>query len=117
MSQVQGFIDVLPYRPVDVAQGCKAITHDSSVIAGQLEDFVKGKIVLMGCPKLDDAEHYREKLTQMFKQNNIKSILCPHMEVPCCFGLPGLIREAIAASNKHIPFHDITITVKGGIKE
>jgi hypothetical protein len=42
-SKVEAVIDVLPYRPVDVAQGCKAITHDASVVAGQLEDFVKGK--------------------------------------------------------------------------
>ncbi|MGB7572372.1 MAG: 4Fe-4S dicluster domain-containing protein, partial [Thermodesulfobacteriota bacterium] len=51
------------------------------------QDFLKGKAVVVGCPKLDDAQFYKEKLTEIFKANSIKSVTVPYMEVPCCFGL------------------------------
>ena len=51
------------------------------------QDFLKGKAVVVGCPKLDDIQLYREKLTAIFKANTIKSVTVPFMEVPCCFGL------------------------------
>jgi len=77
------------------------------------EDLLKGKILLVGCPKLDDIEICQEKITQILKNNNIKSITCAHMEVPCCFGLTSVIKSAIADSGKDIPFADITIGIKG----
>ncbi len=79
------------------------------------QDLLKGKILLVGCPKLDDLSFYREKLGQIFKNNDIKSVNYAHMEVPCCFGLFPIIKEAIAGSGKDIPFNDITVTVKGEI--
>ena len=77
------------------------------------EDFLTGKILLIGCPKLDDAEFYTEKITQIFKENDIKSITCLHMEVPCCFGLVQIAKTALGGSGKDIPFEEVTISIKG----
>jgi ferredoxin len=76
-------------------------------------DLLKGKVLLVGCPKLDDVEYYKEKITQMLQNNDIKSITYAHMEVPCCFGLLPAIKDAIAQSGKDVPFEDITISIKG----
>ena len=76
-------------------------------------DLLKGKILIVGCPKLDDLSLYREKLEQIFKSNNIKSVTYAHMQVPCCLGLLSIINEAITSAGKKIPFADITITIKG----
>lgn len=81
------------------------------------EDFLKGRIALVGCPKLDDVGAYLEKLTAIFQQNRIKSVTAVHMEVPCCFGLTKLVQKAIAASGKDIKLNDVTISVKGEIME
>lgn len=77
------------------------------------QDLLKGKVLLIGCPKLDDAKLYEKKITQIIKDNNIKSITCAHMEVPCCFGLVNIIKSAISASGKDIPFKEVTISIKG----
>ena len=77
------------------------------------KDLLEGKILLVGCPKLDDIEFYREKISQIVKQNNIKSVTCAHMEVPCCFGLLSVVKEAITDSGKKIPFKEITISIRG----
>lgn len=81
------------------------------------EELLEGKVLLIGCPKLDDASFYLEKITEILKSNDISSITCAHMEVPCCFGLPMIARQAIEASGKNIPFEDVTITVNGRIGE
>lgn len=77
------------------------------------EDLLKGKILLVGCPKLDNLAIYKEKLAQVTKLNSLKSITYAHMEVPCCFGLVDSIKSAIEQSGKNIPFHDVTISIKG----
>lgn len=77
------------------------------------EDLLKGKILLVGCPKLDDLALYRQKITQILQANKISSLTYAHMEVPCCFGLLGLIREAIAGSGKQVPFQEIIISIAG----
>ncbi|MFC1709026.1 ATP-binding protein [Candidatus Omnitrophota bacterium] len=76
-------------------------------------DLLKNKVLLVGCPKLDDVEFYKERLTAVFKNNNIKTITYAHMEVPCCFGLVGVIKNAIVDSGKDTPFETITISIKG----
>lgn len=76
-------------------------------------DLLKGKALLVGCPKLDDVAFYKERLTAVFKNNDIRSITYAHMEVPCCFGLVGLIKNAIADSGKDVPFETVTISIKG----
>ena len=77
------------------------------------EDLLKGRILLVGCPKLDDVSYYKEKISQIIKNNDIKSITYAHMEVPCCFGLLPVIKEAISESGKKINFKDVNISVKG----
>ncbi|MDO8489329.1 MAG: 4Fe-4S binding protein [Candidatus Omnitrophota bacterium] len=77
------------------------------------QDLLKGKILLVGCPKLDDVSLYADKLKQIFADNNIKSITYAHLEVPCCFGLLPVIEEAIRSSGKSMPFEEITISIKG----
>jgi Pyruvate/2-oxoacid:ferredoxin oxidoreductase delta subunit len=77
------------------------------------EDLLRGKVLLAGCPKLDNTDLYREKFNQIFKDNNINSITYAHMEVPCCFGLIEVIKTAIANSGKKIPFQEAVIGIKG----
>jgi len=78
-------------------------------------DFLKGKILMIGCPKFDDKQSYLEKLTEIFNIHNIKSVTVVHMEVPCCFALPNLVKQAIASSGKIIPFAQVNISIKGKI--
>jgi ferredoxin len=77
------------------------------------QDLLKDKILLVGCPKLGDARLYTEKITQVLEINNIKSVTYVHMQVPCCFGLVSIIKSAISASGKSIPFEEIIISIKG----
>jgi len=79
--------------------------------------FIRGRTVLVGCPKLDDAAHYLEKFTAMFRMSDIKSVTVTYMEVPCCGGLIGLINRAIAASGKNIPLRLVKIGIGGDILE
>ena len=79
-------------------------------------DFLKGKLVVVGCPKLDDIQYYKEKLTEVFKANSINTVTVLYMEVPCCFGLVKATEEAIAASGKNIPLKKVKIGVRGDIK-
>jgi ferredoxin len=77
------------------------------------QDLLKDKILFVGCPKLDDTEIYQEKINQILKNNQIKSITYAHMEVPCCFGLVSIIKQAILKSGKDIPFKEVVISIKG----
>jgi NAD-dependent dihydropyrimidine dehydrogenase PreA subunit len=77
------------------------------------EDLLKDKTLAIGCPKLDDVSLYRNKLAQIFKMSNIKSVTVVNMEVPCCFGLYRLVKEALDASGKTIPLKQETISIKG----
>lgn len=77
------------------------------------EDLLRGKIVLVGCPKLDDPGYYKEKLSEIVKNNDIKSITYAHMEVPCCSGFVGVLKDAIAQSGKKIPFSEAVINIRG----
>jgi len=80
------------------------------------QDFLKGKILVVGCPKLDDIQYYKEKLTEIFKTNLIKSVTVPYMEVPCCFGLVKATEDAITASGKNIPLRKVMISIRGKIQ-
>lgn len=77
--------------------------------------FLKGKSVVIGCPKLDDAEFYIEKLAEILKTNNIKSLTVVHMEVPCC-GFTPIAEKAIALAKSTLSFKDVTIALDGSIK-
>lgn len=80
-------------------------------------DFLAGKAVLIGCPKLDDNRFYQEKLTELFRVANLRSITVLRMEVPCCGGIVMAARQALAASEQDIPFHEVTITISGESRE
>lgn len=77
------------------------------------EDMLKDKVLAVGCPKLDDATLYRNKLAEIFRSNNIQSVTVVNMEVPCCFGLNRLVQEALELSGRKIPFKQETISIKG----
>ena len=79
------------------------------------EDFLKDHSLLIACPKLDDAEAHLRKLTAILAESGVKSLTVLHMEVPCCFGLVQIAKQAIAASGKDIPFREVTIGVRGEV--
>lgn len=79
-------------------------------------DFMKGKITLIGCPKLDEGD-YTEKLTAIIANNNIKSVTVIRMEVPCCGGLQHAVENAIRNSGKFLPWQIVTISRDGKILE
>jgi Pyruvate/2-oxoacid:ferredoxin oxidoreductase delta subunit len=79
------------------------------------QDFLKGKVIMIGCPKFDNVEDYILKFTEIFKNADIKSITALIMEVPCCSGLPMIVKRAMDAAGKDIPMEEIVISVKGNI--
>ena len=78
-------------------------------------DFLAGKVVMMGCPKFDDIELYEELFRQIFSQAEVKSVTVLVMEVPCCQGLPVIIKKALKDSGKKIPLEIVTIGLQGKI--
>ncbi len=80
------------------------------------QDFIRNHITLIGCPKLDEGD-YAEKLTQIIRNNNIKSVKIVRMEVPCCGGIENAVKRALQASGKFIPWQVVTITADGRILE
>jgi len=79
------------------------------------QDFLNGKVLMIGCPKFDDVEEYIQKFTEIFKLADIKSITAIVMEVPCCSGLPIIIQRAIMNAGKEIPIEKIVISTRGEI--
>ena len=78
------------------------------------QDFIRGKVTLIGCPKLD-AINYAEKLTEIIRDNDIQSVTIVRMEVPCCGGLEMAVRNAIQNSGKFLPWQVVTISTTGEI--
>ena len=78
-------------------------------------DFIKGKAVLMGCPKLDNAQYYIEKFAQICKASGVKSITTVIMEVPCCGGLPMIIKKGMELSGVNIPMEQVVISTRGRV--
>ncbi len=92
-----------------IAADCTAYAY-----AAFHERFIKGRITLVGCPKLDDAD-YSEKLTEIIRNNDIKSVTVVRMEVPCCGGLEHAAKTALQRSGKFIPWQVVTVTTDGNI--
>ena len=92
-----------------IAADCAAYAY-----AGIHEDFMAGKVTLIGCPKLDSVD-YSEKLTQIIAQNDIQSVTILRMEVPCCGGLEMAAKKALQQSGKFIPWQVVTLSVDGKI--
>jgi Pyruvate/2-oxoacid:ferredoxin oxidoreductase delta subunit len=93
-----------------IAADCVPFTY-----AGFHEDFLENRVLLIGCPKLDDSEFYMKKFTEIFQLNDIKSVTVIHMEVPCCFGILNIVKQAIKDSGKDIPFRTVNISIRGKI--
>lgn len=79
-------------------------------------EFIRNRITLIGCPKLDEGD-YSEKLTQIIANNNIKSLTIVRMEVPCCGGIENAAKRALQSSGKFIPWQVVTISTDGRIIE
>ncbi len=77
------------------------------------DDLLRGKTVLLGCPKFDDTEAYVQKFAEIFRTAEIKSVTIVVMEVPCCQGLPVIVRKAMALAGKTIPIEVVVITSRG----
>ena len=92
-----------------IAADCTAFSY-----ANFHRDFMRGRVTMIGCPKLD-AVDYTQKLTQIFAHNDIRSITVVRMTVPCCGGLSHAVKTAIANSGKDIPVHIVTMDTKGRI--
>ena len=92
-----------------VAADCTAYAY-----ANFHQDFIKGHITLVGCPKLD-AVDYSEKLTDILKNNDIRSVTVVRMEVPCCGGMENAVKKALQASGRFLPWNVVTISTDGRI--
>lgn len=92
-----------------IAADCTAYAY-----ANFHEEFIKGKITLVGCPKLDSVD-YSEKLTEIIKQNDIKSVTVVRMEVPCCGGIENAVKTALQNSGKFLEWQVVTISTDGKI--
>ena len=77
--------------------------------------FVKGRAVLLGCPKFDNADEYVKKFAEIFKVSDIQSVTVVEMEVPCCSALPAIVRKAMKASGRDVPMNEVVIGVRGDI--
>ena len=94
-----------------VAADCAAYAY-----AGFHAEFMRNKITVIGCPKLDDVD-YSEKLTAIIKSNNIKSVTVVRMEVPCCGGIEYAVKTALLKSGKMIPWQVVTLSTEGEVLE
>jgi ferredoxin len=120
-SQLQNFpvqIKLAPLRApyyegakLLIAADCTAYAY-----ANFHEDFIRGKVVLVGCPKLDGVD-YSVKLTEIIRENDIQSVTIVRMEVPCCGGLEFAAKKALQESGKFIPWQVVTVGTDGTLKE
>ena len=79
------------------------------------QEFIRGKVTLIGCPKLDDNGYYIDKLTQIFAQNEIRSVTVVRMEVPCCGGIVQAVKQAMLANSQILPYREVVISIDGQI--
>ena len=93
-----------------VAADCTPIAYGSFH-----KDFMDGRVIMVGCPKFDDAQAYVDKFAQLFSQSSIKSVTVVVMEVPCCQGLPLIIKRGMQMAGKDIPMELAIVSVKGQI--
>ena len=92
-----------------VAADCTAYAY-----ANFHQEFIKGRVALVGCPKLDPVD-YAEKLTEIFRSNDIRSVTVVRMEVPCCGGIENAVKKALLNSEKLIPWNVVTLSTDGRI--
>ena len=121
MSKLQNWPVQIKLAPVNapyfngakllIAADCTAYAY-----ASFHQDFIRNKVTLIGCPKLDQVD-YSEKLTWTIQNNNIQSVTIVRMEVPCCGGLEMAAKKALQSSGKFLPWQVITISIYGNIIE
>ncbi len=118
LSQWPVQIKLVPVNAPYFDQANLLIAADCSAYAyGDFHNkFIKNRITLIGCPKLDEGS-YTEKLTAILKGNNIKSVTVVRMEVPCCGGIENSVKEALMNCGKMIPWQVVTISTDGRILE
>ncbi len=106
---------VPPTAPFLKGADLLVIADCTAVAFPSLQDLIKGKIVMMGCPKFDDAQSYVDKFADIFRTAGVRSLTTVVMEVPCCAGLPLIVRRAMAASKCDVPMEEIVISTRGDI--
>ena len=79
------------------------------------QDFLKDRVVLVGCPKLDDVENYVQKFADIFRTADIKSVTVVTMEVPCCQGLPVIVKRGMELAERKIPLNHVIISIRGDV--
>jgi Pyruvate/2-oxoacid:ferredoxin oxidoreductase delta subunit len=95
-----------------VAADCGPVAHP-----GFHRDFLQGRAVLIGCPKFDDVEQFRQKFKDIFSRGDIRSLTLLTMEVPCCSQLPRVVHKALQESGRDIPVQELVINARGEIVE
>ena len=80
-------------------------------------ELLAGKVVMMGCPKFDEVDEYIDKFAQIFTQSDVKSITSVVMEVPCCSGLPIIVKKGLEKAGKSIPMEEVVISARGQLME
>ena len=109
--QLQLVPTVAPYwdnADLLIAADCVAVS-----CGGFHTQLLEGKRLIIACPKLDDTSGYAAKLTEIFRDNAVRSVTVAHMEVPCCNGIVRLVETALAASGKEVPLTDIIVSIRG----
>ncbi len=144
-THIQTFATLSPCdaanRPVHIGGGASALTHwpiqirlipptapflkgaDLLVLADCTavsfptlhRDLLPGKVVMMGCPKFDDVQDYVNRFADIFRAADIKSVTTVVMEVPCCAGLPSIVRRGMEAAGKDIPLEEVMLSTRGEI--
>lgn len=110
LKLVNPYADYFDNANILIAADCTAYAY-----AAMHQDFIKDHITLIGCPKLDDIDEYLEKVTEIFKENEIKSITVLRMSVPCCAGIVNMTTKAYEEAGLEIPYRKVTIGIEGNI--
>ncbi|NLX17916.1 MAG: 4Fe-4S ferredoxin [Desulfobulbus sp.] len=95
-----------------VAADCTAVAY-----AGLQDDFITGRVVMMGCPKFDDQELYVSRFTEIFRTRKLKSLTILIMEVPCCHSMLQIIKTALAAAKPDFPIRQVVVSTRGELME
>ncbi len=95
-----------------VASDCSSVSYPDFH-----RDFVKGRVVMSGCPKFDDTEEYKNKFADIFQSCDIKSVTIVIMEVPCCGYMPQIVLEGIKKAGVNVPLEIVTLTLQGTVKD
>ncbi len=98
----------LQHADLLILADCAAVAY-----AGLHQELLKDRVVMMGCPKFDDVPEYVERFTEIFRQNDVNSITAVIMEVPCCSGLPMIVKNGLEAAGKIMPIKKIVISTNG----